>query len=125
MSEQRDCPDCGVTNGQQHTDGCDVARCLWTGMQRLSCDYWLDYTDEPENAPLVINPDDPHRCGRDTWTGRWPGDEDAARLGFWCIWSGHGWVRVEADHPDATEDLNRLVIEALWDRRARRWEPAS
>ena len=32
------CPGCGVEAGARHGDGCDVARCLWTGMQRLACD---------------------------------------------------------------------------------------
>jgi hypothetical protein len=53
------CPDRAVVVGEPHVDdeydgGCDVARCLETGRQRLMCD--LD-----------------HDCGRDIWTGWWPG----------------------------------------------------
>lgn len=102
------CPDCQVTVGEPHQDGCDVACCLWTGLQRLSCVYWLDYTDEPWENPRVLNPNDPHDCGKSTWTGQWPGDEDAQRLGFWCTWEpGSGWVRVTVGHPRAQPDLNR------------------
>ncbi|GGS59751.1 hypothetical protein GCM10010171_63410 [Actinokineospora fastidiosa] len=64
------CPDCDVQVGEAHEydeydGGCDVARCLVTGHQRLMCD--LD-----------------HDCGQDLWTGRWPGHADCERLG-WMI----------------------------------------
>jgi hypothetical protein len=54
-SEPRKCGDCAVSAGQLHSDGCDVARCLMAGGQRLSC---------PED----------HDHGRDVWTGTWPGE---------------------------------------------------
>lgn len=119
------CPDCHVPAGTQHDDGCDVARCPWTGLQRLGCWYFND------RAVLEVD----HECGHDVWTGRWPGDEDAERLGFWCLWDGpipdhpggvtvhrgRGWVRVPAATPDAQPDLNRLVLEGRWDRNTRKW----
>jgi hypothetical protein len=58
----RSCPDCAVTVGEAHDDGCDVARCLETGHQRLSCRI-------------------PHDCGADVWSGVWPGSEEAAFYG--------------------------------------------
>ena len=115
------CPDCGVEPGQQHHDGCDVARCLWTGTQRLMCRWFgLD--------PVLTE----HDCGRDVWTGEWPGEREAAEFGWWTYWDGpgwehgwdyrgRGWVRVTADHPNAQPDLNRLHLEARWDRKSGRW----
>ncbi|MFM2078880.1 MAG: hypothetical protein RJA49_2770 [Actinomycetota bacterium] len=47
------CPDCAIEPGAAHEDGCDVARCLVTGGQRLACR-------------------DDHDHGRDVWTGGWP-----------------------------------------------------
>jgi hypothetical protein len=49
------CPDCGVAVGEPHhydeyDGGCDIARCLVTGLQRLMCD-------------------GDHERGRDVWTG--------------------------------------------------------
>ena len=38
--ERRPCPDCAVPVDTPHQDGCDVARCLDTGIQRLSCAHW-------------------------------------------------------------------------------------
>ena len=58
------CPDCSTLIGEEHSDGCDVARCLTTGGQRFSCGCG--------------------ECGNQRWGGVWPGKEDAARLGFWC-----------------------------------------
>lgn len=55
---------------------------LVTGYQRLMCD--LD-----------------HDCGRDVWTGRWPGHTDCERLG-WMIGPGF-------------PDLNCLYTQAVWD----------
>lgn len=69
LSEPRPrCPDCEVAISRPHVDGCDVARCLRTGLQRLSCE---------RN----------HNCGKDTWSGRWPGETDCERLG-WMIGPG-------------------------------------
>jgi hypothetical protein len=84
---------------------------LWTGKQRLLCPwYGLD--------PALTE----HDCDEDTWSGEWPGQADAARLGFWCVWDDRrGWVRVAAGHPGARPDFNRLITEAHWDRKARRW----
>lgn len=81
------CPDCAVAVGEAHIydecdGGCDVARCLVTGLQRLMCD--LD-----------------HDCGRDVWTGWWPGLVDCERLG-WMLGPGF-------------PDLNRLYTETTWD----------
>jgi len=60
---QKTCPDCGVAPGAHHTDNCDVARCLATGLQRLGCS-------------------ESHDCGLDIWTGRWPGEEECEEFGW-------------------------------------------
>lgn len=59
---ERKCPDCYADVGGEHTDGCDVARCPQTGLQRLSCD-------------------GEHDCGSDVWAGVWPGSVEAHRYG--------------------------------------------
>ncbi|PXY18287.1 hypothetical protein [Prauserella flavalba] len=87
------CPDCDVEVGEAHIydevdGGCDVARCLVTGYQRLMCD--LD-----------------HDCGRDVWTGWWPGQIDCERLG-WMLGPGF-------------PDLNRLYTEGIWDAERCAW----
>lgn len=103
MTELKPCGDCAVVPGTEHVPGCDVARCLETGMQRLSCD-------------------EDHGCGRDVWTGEWPGDVECREFGWWSRFvEGAGWVRCDRDDPGAGEDLNRLQVEAVWDREARRW----
>jgi hypothetical protein len=52
-TSKRKCPDCAVEPGQQHEDGCDVARCLKCGGQHLGCGC---------------------RDGiADVWVGIWPG----------------------------------------------------
>ncbi len=99
------CPDCAVVVGVQHEDGCDVARCLQTGRQRLSCDGG-------------------HDCGLDVWSGEWPGDVECREFGWWvqdrCS-EGMGWVPCAPDAPGATADLNRLARDARWDVGRRRW----
>jgi hypothetical protein len=101
----RACADCGAAVGSPHTPGCDVARCLVDGEQRLRCFAR-------------------HDCGQDVWTGRWPGDVECAEFGWWvqdrCA-EGLGFVRCAADAPGAVADLNRLHWEAVWDRTAGRW----
>jgi hypothetical protein len=48
------CPDCDALIGQAHDEDCDVARCVVTGNQRLSCGGWH------------------HDCGNQSWTGPTP-----------------------------------------------------
>jgi hypothetical protein len=95
---RRRCPDCGVSPGERHTGGCDTARCLRTGGQRIACRHR-------------------HGHGRDVWTGRYPGEEDATRFGwFTCRDYGNGgWRRCPPGYPGARPDLNRLYMEATWD----------
>ena len=127
------CHDCGAQPGSAHLGGCDTAVCLWTGSQRLQCALGLiaecykalmgaGHEELAEALGHYEGLDDPdHDCGNDVWTGHWPGSDDAARLGLWCRW-GPPWIECDPDHPDATEDLNRLVTEARWDRGTQRWE---
>ncbi len=100
------CPDCAVAAGIEHEEGCDVARCLENGWQRLTCAGFG------------------HDCGEDVWTGDWPGDQECREFGWWvqdrCT-EGLGWVPCAPDAPGAMEDLNRLHVEAVWSRESRRW----
>lgn len=95
------CHDCGARVGMPHEDGCDVARCMWSGGQRLSC--------------LMS-----HDCGEDVWTGQWPGEAEAVEMGLWCCW-GPPWIECEPGHPGARPDLNRVAIVGRWDRDRKRW----
>lgn len=85
------CPDCGVAVGEAHDydeyDGCDIAQCLVTGLQRLMCD--LD-----------------HDCGRDVWTGLPPGMVDCERLG---LMHAPGWPNYYRLYTEATWDAEHCV----------------
>jgi hypothetical protein len=112
------CHDCGVKPGDAHDDGCDVARCLFTGGQRLLCG---------KLGFLGIHEED-HDCGEEAWTGRWPGGDECEEFGWWTEFVPPGpgeeygeWVRRRKGDPGAVHDLNRLVTEARWDRRRQRW----
>lgn len=141
VTPARDCPDCGVPPGVPHGDGCDVARCLWTGGQRIQCVGGMmaevvrtlrecrcaDNHRLAEDLAFHVGLDDPdHDCGEQVWTGRWPGDEDCERFGLWCVWGPdvglRGWVPVRPGTDGATYDLNRLSEVARWDRTTQRWE---
>jgi hypothetical protein len=107
MSDLPNCHDCGVKPGEFHEPGCDIERCPWCGGQMLSCGC---YTDHQAWIDEHLIP----------WTGIWPGEEAAKKLGFWCYWGPDhgesGWVTCEPDHPDARPHLNRLYTECRWDR---------
>lgn len=133
--DPRTCGDCGVQPGQAHIAGCDVARCMWTGLQAIQCDKGLaaacckvlrsaEHDDLADELAAYLSLDDPeHDCGEDIWSGVWPGREDAAALG-WYSYFGPPWIRCGPDHPQATPDLNRLVEEGRWDRENKRWVAA-
>ena len=127
MSEElRPCHDCGAEPGQPHGDGCDTAVCVHTGMQRIQCGIGI-----PQFAGEFITgwqDHDPHPgedCGQDIWTGQWPGEADAIRLGWWCYFVPNGnpsWVQCGPDHPEARPDLTRLAVDGKWNPELRRWE---
>jgi hypothetical protein len=114
------CPECQVMIGENHERGCDVRRCLWTGMQHLGCPAAGLITEYANGLPVVPDIEPGHDCGVDVWSGWWPGYLEAAALGLWCRW-GPQWVPCGADHPDARPDLNRLVTECEWDRVRGQW----
>jgi hypothetical protein len=87
------CPDCGVPIGEKHDDGCDVERCPHCGGQALGC--------------VGFDPNDLRRQPSD---GRWPGEVDAERLGFF----------IGGDR--SLPDINRLFAECRWNPEAQRWE---
>ena len=96
------CPDCRVAPGEEHVDGCDVARCLHCGCQRLSCG-----CKEP---------------GRDVWTGEWPMVAEAREHGWYSKFVAlKGWVECNANDPGASPDLYRVMSELVWDRISKRW----
>lgn len=78
------CPDCGVSIGENHVEGCDVARCSVCGFQRLGCEC------EGGNGGI--------------WTGIWPGTLEALELGLVCCWN---------DTKEWTADLNAYVKKKI------------
>ncbi len=107
--------------------------CLWTGLQRLTCDGLLvaeacrvlRSAGRDELADWLAGhmelDDADHDCGSDVWTGEWPGAADARLLGWFTRWTVAGWQRCDPDYTEARPDMNRLVSEARWDRLQSRW----
>jgi hypothetical protein len=89
-----DCPDCGVTPGQGHLEGCDVARCPECGWQRIG----------GRHVPTA---------GWGTWTGLWPGVIECREFGY--LMSG--------PLPEDLNALSIAASrgEVVWDRQAQRW----
>lgn len=106
----RPCPDCGVRVGKPHKSGCDVARCVLDGEQRLQHELF-GWRGRCEDG-----------CAPDTWSGEWPGVQECEEWGWYSIFvPGQGWVIVPEGTPEATADLNRLHRDAQWDRETQKW----
>jgi hypothetical protein len=115
----RPCSNCGAEPGQRHDpDHCDIARCEVTGRQFIQCDAHDSIVEMLSGTPPT-NPTPAHECIPDVWSGLWPGVAECREYGWYSRW-GPPWVRCEPDHPEATEDLNRLAIEAVWDPELKR-----
>jgi hypothetical protein len=71
----RPCHDCGVMPGEKHIEGCDTARCLTCGGQRLVCDCVTGYGD--------------------VWDGMWPGTRECYEKGYVCKWGKNGAPRFD------------------------------
>jgi hypothetical protein len=63
--ELKNCHDCGAKPGEQHEEGCDVARCTSCGGQRLACDCKDGETD--------------------VWAGMWPGIKECYEQKLICF----------------------------------------
>jgi hypothetical protein len=100
------CPGCGVEPGEWHLRGCDVEQCPYCGGQAICC----DSTDDP--IPL----DDRLR-----WTGRWPGEAEAVKYGWFCKLTAKGWRACRPDDPTAEPDINRVHREMVWHREKKRF----
>lgn len=105
-----DCPDCSAEPGRPHEENCDVAVCLATGDQRLSCG--------------ALGTEHDGDCGEDIWTGQWPGLRECTEWGWWiqdrCS-EGMGWVPCAPGAPGAVPDLFRLRRDAQWSPESQRW----
>jgi hypothetical protein len=112
MDGPRSCNDCGASVGEPHGDDCDVATCLVTGRQRLSCSVGTVVFGWPEKHPH----DD---CGNQAWAGEWPGHAECEEFGWWAVESPatQKWMR-DNGIPDGDlphHNLNRLAVDAGWD----------
>jgi hypothetical protein len=104
--DDEECPGCGAPTGGYHQVGCDIEQCPYCGRQLISCYCGM-------TPPL----DD-----RMPWAGVWPGVRECREFGWYAkLVPGQGWLSCAADEPGATEDLNRLHTEAVWDRHEKRF----
>jgi hypothetical protein len=122
MNVKLACWDCGVPIGQPHDKGCDVARCLFNGGQRLACN-----GGEGHNAIFDVTgidwAEELHDCGQDIHTGQWPGEAECIEFGWYAKFTAAGWEQCGQDDPDGRPNLNRLHTgEAQWNRETLRWE---
>jgi len=74
------CPDCGVGIGDEHHQGCDVARCDQCGGQAISCGHT--------------------EWNHDKWDGLWPGSNECYEQKLVCCWD---------DTKEWQWDLNELA----------------
>lgn len=89
----------------------DLARCLWTGLQRLICSRrgTIEEVRQLTGGTGFV----PHNCGRDVWTGRWPGEAECEEFGF--------ALTVGLPSGRFVPVLNRLFAEYDGDRTQARW----
>lgn len=136
VREIKDCHDCGASPGELHDLGCDTERCPLCGGQFLQCfhqhrcptckEEWIDSecVTDAEGWPTVVTDAD-----RLPWTGIWPGVEECREFGWYSYFDPANrdpktgaWHRCPPDHPQASEDLNRLHDgEAVWSRELKRY----
>lgn len=137
--EKRNCHDCGAKPGELHSPGCDVERCVLCGGQSISCnclyrvngmstsDLKEEHPDIYKNGPsdameVVREAEEAKYGGRLPWTGIWPGTEECIEFGWYSKWSkSRGWIKCDANDPEAGPDLNRLGQCGRWDPVQRRY----
>ena len=117
--EKTNCHDCGAKTGENHKPGCDTERCPACGGQAMMC-----LTTSPCCGKIVAS------CCEEVieenelipWTGIWPGVEECREFGWYSkMVAGKGWVECDKDDPEASENLNRLHVDAVWSRKEKRF----
>jgi hypothetical protein len=109
VSAQDRCPRCDAAVGALHRPGCTAEPCPYCGGQLVTC-----FCEDSDTGV----PDD----DRMAWTGVWPGVAEAREFGWFARpVPGEGWVPCGPNHLAARTDLNRLRVDATWDREQRQW----
>jgi hypothetical protein len=99
MTEFNSCPDCGVSIGDIHQEGCDISRCKIHGNQLLKCLFLHESND----------------CRPTKFSGYFPGTEEAIERGWFSyLDKTKTWIKCEASHPEASPDINKVLIELEW-----------
>jgi len=121
MTEEfKNCHDCGAKPGELHKPGCDTERCPACGGQALTC-----LNTSPCCGKIIAS-----CCGEVIkeeelipWTGIWPGVEECREFGWYSKFKPKegGWLKCNKDDPEASEDLNRLYVDAVWSREKKRF----
>ena len=94
--------DCGASIGSLHKPGCLAERCSECGCQLATCGCFKIFPFE-------------HR--RIKWTGLYPGEAACVEFDWFVrIIPGKGFEKCSRDDEGAMPDLNRLVLEAQWDK---------
>lgn len=97
------CYDCSVEKGELHITGCDVERCHDCGGQFISC----GCSSMGDRIP---------------WNGEWAGTAECREFGWYSKFiEDRGWVRCDKNDNGASEDLNRLAVEAVWDHKQNKY----
>jgi hypothetical protein len=133
MRDIRNCR-CGAKPGHLHNQGCGVEPCQRCGRQAISCDCiyvvcGMDPRTLEEDHPEIYSngPTDEMYARWDRewprrvpWSGEYPGAAECRLYGFWCV--GPPWKSVPEGTPDATEDLNRLLMTCRWDQQEQKYK---
>lgn len=56
-----------------------------------------------------------------SWDGTWPGVRECREYGFWSKLTDEGWQKCSVDDPEASEDLNTLVMRCVWNKEQKRY----
>lgn len=97
------CTGCGARPGELHRRGCEIECCPECGLSLIT-----------------------HQCALTTprirWSGEQTGTAECRAFGWYTrLVLGKGWVRCEKHESGARPDLQRLHVEAVWDKRAARF----
>jgi len=109
-SELHTCHDCNAKPGELHELGCDMETCPKCGGQLISCSC---------NNKLGLS-----NKNRISWLGEATGVAECREWGWYARRNpnGVGYIECSSDHPEATEDLNRLYRDAVWNKKTKRFE---
>jgi len=106
------CHDCGAKVGKHHQPGCDTERCPKCSLQLISCDCFVKYDENDDDADSKFDEKEFSKYEQEVWSGIMYEEAMlyAEQHNLFCYdENGKFHIKCDVNHPKAHHDINSAV----------------